>query len=285
MPAPPITPLPPYPSRSEDPDNFSNEADAFVQALPAFGEQINDVGDFAETQATAAESAKVDAVAAASTATTQAGIATTQAGNAAASAADSEAFATSVINTADSIGSSTTSNAFSTGLKTFTTQAGKSWVPSMYVAFGLTSDPSKYMIGYVIDYDDSTGQLDVNVVYENHTGTFASWNIFGTSPVDLVNILEPRNVTASTTIAAADDINYNTTGATINQTVQAPVPGAQNILHHVANGTTNSLFFIPATGVSFQAPRATVTDADTLEILPGETLCLAYYTTNIWEIR
>lgn len=80
-----ITALPPAPSRS-DPVNFSDEADAFVAALPAFGTEANalaaEVNNFASTASTAA-----------STATTQAGIATTKADEASTSASNAAASA------------------------------------------------------------------------------------------------------------------------------------------------------------------------------------------------
>lgn len=56
MPYPPITTLPTPPSRSQSPATFSNDADAFLGALPDFGDEANDLGDYLDTLA-----AEVDA--------------------------------------------------------------------------------------------------------------------------------------------------------------------------------------------------------------------------------
>ena len=75
---PPISTLPPAPSRSS-PDTFANLSDAFVAALVPFQTQTNAAGTYIDGIGTS-----VDADA--TTATTQANIATTQAGIAASSA-------------------------------------------------------------------------------------------------------------------------------------------------------------------------------------------------------
>lgn len=95
-----ITALPAVPSRNSSPDTFSDDADAFLGALPTFRTQLNIVGaeveankntattqaGIATTQAGIATTQAGTATTQAGTATTQAGIATTQAGNALASA-------------------------------------------------------------------------------------------------------------------------------------------------------------------------------------------------------
>ena len=80
MPAPTITALPTTPSRSNDPENFSNNADAFLGAFPLFRTEANAQAAYNDTVAAAVTASQTAAAASATTATTQAGTATTQAG-------------------------------------------------------------------------------------------------------------------------------------------------------------------------------------------------------------
>lgn len=69
MPYPPITPLPTPPSRSQSPETFSADADAFLGALPDFQSDANALGSYLDGVAAAvdadAASADIDAAAAA----------------------------------------------------------------------------------------------------------------------------------------------------------------------------------------------------------------------------
>lgn len=69
MPYPPITPLPTPPSRSQSPETFSADADAFLGALPDFQSDANALGSYLDGVAAAvdadAASADADAIAAA----------------------------------------------------------------------------------------------------------------------------------------------------------------------------------------------------------------------------
>lgn len=97
-----IAALPPAPSR-EDPVNFSDEADAFVAALPTFGNECNAVRDevngfrntassAATTASTAATTASTAATNASNSATSAATSATNAANSAAAAAASFDSF-------------------------------------------------------------------------------------------------------------------------------------------------------------------------------------------------
>lgn len=55
MPAPTITPLPTPPSRSQSPETFSTDADAFLGALPDFATEANDQADYLDDLAAAVD--------------------------------------------------------------------------------------------------------------------------------------------------------------------------------------------------------------------------------------
>lgn len=86
MPAPTISPLPTPPSRSTDPVNFANEADAFVAALPEFVSDANAQAAYLDALATAADADAATAASAASTATAAASTASSAATTASAAA-------------------------------------------------------------------------------------------------------------------------------------------------------------------------------------------------------
>ena len=66
MPAPQISPLPNPPSRSQSPETFSVDADAFLGALPDFQSEANDQADYLDALAIDVDEASAAAVAAAS---------------------------------------------------------------------------------------------------------------------------------------------------------------------------------------------------------------------------
>ncbi len=57
MPYPPITTLPTPPSRSQSPATFSNDADAFLGALPDFGNEQNDLAAYLDVLAVEVQAA------------------------------------------------------------------------------------------------------------------------------------------------------------------------------------------------------------------------------------
>lgn len=72
MPAPQISPLPTPPSRSQSPDTFSTDADAFLGALPDFQAEANDQADYLDALAIQVDA---DATTASNAAATAAGAA------------------------------------------------------------------------------------------------------------------------------------------------------------------------------------------------------------------
>lgn len=94
MPYPPITPLPAPPSRSQSPETFSADADAFLGALPDFQSDANALGSYLDGVAAAVDADAVSADADAAAAAASQAAAALSESNAAASeanAASSEA--------------------------------------------------------------------------------------------------------------------------------------------------------------------------------------------------
>jgi len=69
-------------------------------------------------------------------------------------------------------GTSTSSVTVGTGARTFTTQAGKGWLPGQIV---VASSGANYVKGTVTDYTGTDLQLNVTSI--NGSGTYAAWNI------------------------------------------------------------------------------------------------------------
>lgn len=150
-PVSPITPLPDPPSRSQSPDTFSADADAFVAALPTFGDELSAAaeatyanGQVSESAATAAEAAKVSAEAASAAAVGATGYSAT----------------------------STTPLSIGTGSKAFTTQSGKSFANGDRVTAVSRGSPANRMRG-TVTYSGSTLTMTADEV--EGSGSFSDW--------------------------------------------------------------------------------------------------------------
>lgn len=144
MPVPTWDALPTPPSRG-NPDTFSDDADAFLGALPDFQTQGNAVAAYAEDQAEAAE-------------------------------ASANAAAATVAN-AGYAATSTTSLAIGTGSKSLTVQAARAYKVGNFVVIADATNAANNMFGQVTAYDVATGALTVNVTLTSGSGTLASWTV------------------------------------------------------------------------------------------------------------
>lgn len=77
---------------------------------------------------------------------------------------------------------SATSMLIAVATKTFTVQAGKSYVPGQTVKIASTASPTNWMLGDVSAYNVSSGSLTVLVQYKQGAGTFAAWTISLAAP-------------------------------------------------------------------------------------------------------
>lgn len=197
----PITPLPTPPSRSQTPATFSDDADAFLGALPAFATEANAL-------ATAVSADEVSADASATAAAGSASAAAASALAADASADSAAASAATALSAPGTSATSTTSVTVGTGTKNFTIQTGKAFIATQFVV--VANAPGTYMHGQIISYDSGTGALSVSVGQTGGSGTFAAWTVTASAPVIAaagLNItdLDPGTATADQFIAVSTD--------------------------------------------------------------------------------
>jgi hypothetical protein len=99
-------------------------------------------------------------------------------------AAQTAAAANSAINAPGTSGQSGTSLPIGIGGKALVIQAGKAFVVGQFVQIASVTSPTNYMNGQITGYDASSGTLTVNVSYAAGSGSFASWNVALSTPVD-----------------------------------------------------------------------------------------------------
>jgi len=193
-----ITALPTPPS-TNDPANFNTRADAFIGQMPTLVTEANalsievnglavqvtaDKAASAASAATATAKATVAAdqvplaAAQVTLATNQVTLAATQAGIATAKASEAAATLAQVQNVASGVSfstKSTTANTLGTGSKTWTVDAGESFVEGMPIYAVAQGDPTKFMVGVCTTYAGTT--LTVAVTQAVGSGSVSSWNI------------------------------------------------------------------------------------------------------------
>lgn len=218
--------------------------DAAVTATTKAGE--------AASSATAAEGAKVAAANSAEAAAAYAGAA---ADSQAAAAASESAAATSASAAATSAqqsktyrdqaevfatqqikASSSTSVTPGAGAKTFTIEAGRSFVTGMYLVATSTSDPSTQMSGPVQSYDPATGALVIAVDTFSGSSAQADW-VIGVAAKGAAG-LAVQTVTANTTAVAGVHYVVATAGITLTMP-SAPPDGGRIKVTNAAPGNIN----------------------------------------------
>ena len=178
MPAPQISPLPNPPSRSQSPETFSVDADAFLGALPDFQQEANDQADYLDALGIAvdADAAAADADAASALSSKNAALAsqTAAAISAAAALVSENAAAASFDSFDDRYLGAKASNpsvdndggALLTGALYFNTTSnqmrvynGSVWEAAYLPASAYVQGPASATDGNVALYDGTTGKL------------------------------------------------------------------------------------------------------------------------------
>lgn len=119
------------------------------------------------------------AAAAASAATAETAVNVVANSEAAAAASASAAAAAADVTTRTFNGTTTTTLTIGMGNITFATQAGKAWVAGQYVS--VANSNTAGMVGTIVSYNITTGNMTVAVTSYRGTGSYSSWGI-GLSP-------------------------------------------------------------------------------------------------------
>lgn len=101
-------------------------------------------------------------------------------------AQEAQAAAATAVNAPGTNGTSITNVALPAvdGLMTVTTQTAKAWAVGQWVVVTATADLTKWAMGQIESYNSGTGALGVRARQVNGAGTFASWSIGLTTPLD-----------------------------------------------------------------------------------------------------
>lgn len=189
----------PTPPSTNDPANFNTRADAFLGQMPTFVTETNALSTEVYGLAVQVTADKAAAAASAATATSKAAqaadqvglaanqvtlatgqvtLATTQAGIATTKASEAATTLVQIQNVASGVSFSTkslTANTLGTGTKTWTVDAGESFVEGMPIYAVAQGDPTKFMVGVCTAYAGTT--LTVAVTQAGGSGSVSNWNI------------------------------------------------------------------------------------------------------------
>ena len=183
--------------------------------------------------AAAVDTAEANAAASAATSTAQASLATTNGAaqvtlaaaqvtlataQANAASISATAAATSLANTQSAIASavlpltstSTSSVAIGTGSKSFTTQAGKAWVPGHAISIVSAANPAtNTMLGTVTSYNSGTGAIVVSVTVVAGSGTYTDWQMTQATAASgalTTKLVRARFLSGGTSYTPASDV-------------------------------------------------------------------------------
>ena len=159
-------------------------------------------------------------------------LATLEAPGSAAAAAVSAAQAASLA--AGLSGTSTSALAVGTGSRSLTTQAGKQFAVTEFVAIVRSSAPTTtYMQGQVTAYDGATGALTVNVTTAAGSGTWSDWTISPAGPAAL-----PNGVTVQTVYVPAEAMRPRFANGCAALQIDAGASGQPDIGYLAFNAAT-----------------------------------------------
>lgn len=124
--------------------------------------------------------------------------------------------ASTALNAPGTSATSSTSNTIGTGLKTFTTQAGKMFVPGQFLVIANTVTPANYFVAQITSYSGTS--LVVNCTSVGGSGTFNDWtisltalaNVAGAATLGAVNVFSNANTFQSSLTSSGDFYSQGT---------------------------------------------------------------------------
>lgn len=220
-PTPTLTPMPPAPKRSDGDQNYSDIADAWMDAIPGFGADIQAIGNAAQANATFAQQ--------------QAALTAADRQQTDQDRASATASAASALNAPGTNATSTTSHSISTGSKTFAIQTGKNFVLGQTAVIARQSAPTTQMQGVITAVDAGAGSITVQVDSFIGAGTHTDWIISLGAPATYERAarLPSATLTAIGPTLLSDRAVVNATPAAndVGVTLPAsPVQGAQVVV-------------------------------------------------------
>lgn len=192
---PPDIPDLPTPPSTNDPQNFSARADAFLGILPTWSDALDAVAESAKTNATAAQERAV-------TARSWSGVAQGHAEAAQGSANAAAASADLAKNAPTTYGTSGDTLSIAAGAMNLTVEAGKAFMSGQAVVIASIANPtSQRMYGIVTAYNAATGALSIAVSAFAGAGSATGWTVtLGNAPAS--GGLSVVNVSANASAAA-----------------------------------------------------------------------------------
>lgn len=186
---------------------------------------------------------------------------------------------------------STTSLSISTGSKSLTIEAGKSFAIGQPVLIASTAAPANWMHGQVTAYDSGTGALTVTVGTISGSGTVAAWSVSVTAVVlAAAPSLTQRTITSADTLIASDQGKLINCSGTFTLAVTAAAslgngwwcyvrntgtgtitldPNGTETVDGVATGPVAGTLLLACNGTSFTAVK--IGGFDTLQLLTSGT--------------
>lgn len=163
-----------------------------------------------------------------------------------AAAASDSADAAEIFATQQLIGSSATSNTPGAGVKNFVMEAGRSFVPGMYLVFTSSGAPTAKMYGYVTSYNVSTGALQVNIDAYGGTGAHTDW-VIGVAVPGMISGITTQHVSTATVVPVVANVTYiiEIAGCTLSMTATPTVWAKGNTfgIREVINSGSYTVIF------------------------------------------
>ena len=289
MPAPQISPLPNPPSRSQSPETFSADADAFLGALPEFQTDANAQADYLDALAIAvdADAAAADADAASALASKNAALAsqTAAAISAAAALVSENAAAASFDSFDDRYLGAKASNpsvdndggALLTGALYFNTTSnqmrvynGSVWETAYLPASAYVQGPASATDGALVAFDGTTGKL----IKQNGNVTVAQGGTGATTLTGYVKGAGTSALTASASIPVDDisgtlPVSKGGTGATTLTANNVLLGNGTSALQSIAPSTTGNV--LTSNGTSWISAAASGVISNYQEFLSSGT--------------